>query len=58
MFCLIINVITLIVWILVGVFMYITYKKTGVLDKVIYWLSYAVLILLIVCNVLRCIPVI
>lgn len=57
MFSLIINIITLIAWIVVGIFSYRTYKLTGNIDDTIYWLSYAALILLVLYNVLRCIPI-
>lgn len=57
MFSLIINIIALILWLVAGVLTYIIYRKTNKIDTNIFWLSYVTVILLVICNTLRCIPV-
>lgn len=57
MFNLIINIIALIVWIIAGILTYRIYKRTREIDETVFWLSYATVILLAICNVLRCIPI-
>lgn len=61
MFNLIINIIALIVWIiagiLTGILTYRIYKRTREIDETVFWLSYATVILLAICNILRCVPV-